>query len=263
MNPFQINNINLILNKAIIQSWKIERYSYNNASRPDYGLLYLNKGLITYYFDDCVIELKPGDMIYLPRGCHYSVTFDYKNSEVEDVLINFDTLRNEKLFEPQKPTVVLSDPKKELYASLLELAKGYAEKGSSFYTNMLLYKCLNEIAETIEHSEGFEELLLFKRTAERLAKDFSVSIEGICYEINMSRSIFQKKFKKHFGASPIEFRNKKRIEAAKLLLETSDISTDEIVDKLMFYDKAYFYRFFKNKTSLTPKQYRDKYTKYY
>ncbi len=263
MNNFQMNNINLILNKAIIQNWKIDSYSYTFASRPDYGLLYLNKGLITYYFDDCVIELKPGDMIYLPRGCYYSVTFDYKNSEVENILINFDAVENKTLFDFEKPSVVLSDTKKELYSSLLELAQEYNDNGGAFYTNMLLYKCLNEISQMIEHSEGFEELLLFKRTAEKLSKNFGISIEDICCETNMSRSIFQKKFKKYLGASPIEFRNKKRIEAAKLLLETSDISSDEIVDKLKFYDKAYFYKVFKKETSLTPKQYRDKCAKYY
>ena len=60
------------------------------------------------------------------------------------------------------------------------------------------------------------------------------------------------------GSSPVEYRTKKRIEKAKLLLETTDIPIKEIVEMLGFYDAAYFYKVFEKSTSLTPKQYRDK-----
>jgi len=41
-------------------------------------------------------------------------------------------------------------------------------------------------------------------------------------------------------------------------LSNSELTIDEIVDFLGFYDKAYFCKMFKEKTEVTPKEYRGK-----
>ena len=88
----EIKNSNLVLNKAISQVWKSKQYSYENFARPDHGLLHLFSGNITYKFDHHQIEVKPGDIIYLPKSSKYVVDFNLKNVVVEDYLINFDVM---------------------------------------------------------------------------------------------------------------------------------------------------------------------------
>ena len=56
---------------------------------------------------------------------------------------------------------------------------------------------------------------------------------------------------------PVEYRSKKRLKKAKLLLETTDMPIKEVSDSLGFYDIAYFYKVFKKTFAITPKEYRE------
>ena len=63
-------------------------------------------------------------------------------------------------------------------------------------------------------------------------------------------------FRKHFGTSPLQYINKKKIEKAQLMLITEDTPCKEIAYKLGFRDHSYFIRLFKKCTGQTPQEYR-------
>lgn len=258
MADFEIKNTNLIFNKALSQIWGTEKYSYKNVARQDYGLLYLSKGLITYSYDDCVIELKPGDIIYLPKGSYYEVDFNAKDSKVENILVNFDVVGNTDFLEAQKPICILNDRTRKIYDHFNNILKSYYQKDRPFLTNAYFYLCLDALQEEMHSINENKNLLLLKRAAKLLEENTEITVDKICEDILISRSVFQKLFKGYFGLSPIEYRTEQRIEKAKMLLETTDITIKEIVAMLGFYDTAYFYKVFEKNTSLTPKQYRDK-----
>jgi two-component system response regulator YesN len=46
-----------------------------------------------------------------------------------------------------------------------------------------------------------------------------------------------------------------RLNKAKLLLHSTDMTVDEIADSLNFYDTAYFCKIFKKQTGYSPKEY--------
>ena len=82
-------------------------------------------------------------------------------------------------------------------------------------------------------------------------------IEGTILEKKSSESNLRVKFKDYMGISPNEYRTKSRIEKAKNLLATSQMSVKEITYLLGFYDESYFYKVFKTETGITPKEYRN------
>ncbi len=250
-------NTNLVLNKAVSQIWKIKKYSYKNLARPDYGLLYLFAGNITYTIDDLKIELKAGDIIYLPKGSNYEVEFDLKNCAVENYLINFDVIGDEAFTDISKPTLILNDHSKVMLDCFKDIVNAYNEKDKPFFTNSLFYLCLNSLQTAINYTDSNMERMAFEKAARRLAENFEISVDAISKEMHMSRSAFQKKFIQYFGTSPIEYRVEKRLKKAKLLLETTDMPIKEISDALGFYDTAYFYKVFKKTNSITPKEYRE------
>ena len=258
MTDFIIKNTNLIFKKALFQIWGNESYSYKNASRREYGLLYLSKGLITYRINDYVIELKPGDIIYLPKGSNYEVDFDANNGKVENILINFDVIGNTEFVEIKKPICILNDRNKKIYEHFNNVLNTYNQKDKPLLTNSYFYLFLDTLEEELQSTNENKDILLFKQVAKQLAENSQISVNTICDNIHISRSVFQKRFKEYFGLSPIEYRTTNRIEKAKLLLETTDISIKEIVDILGYYDTAYFYKVFEKSTSHTPKQYRIK-----
>ncbi len=254
---FEIKNTNLVLNKAISQMWISKQYSYENFARPDHGLLYLFSGNITYTFDHQEIEVKPGDIIYLPKSSKYVVNFNLKNGVVEDYLINFDVMEGKEFSDLHVPSVVLNDSTRVLLNYFKDVVDAYSEKEKPFLIYSKFYLALNYLQTTIQYKNSNADSLKFEIAASKLADNFQLSIEDISKELYISRSAFQKKFIQYFGISPVEYRTKKRLEKAKQLLETTDKTIKEISDLLGFYDIAYFYKVFKKAFAITPKEYRE------
>lgn len=252
---FNENPTDLVLNKANLQIWKVEKYSYKGAARPDHGFLYLSKGRLTYTFGDCVLAVKPGDIVYLPKGSKYDVEFDVRSGAVEDILINFDVVSDREFAETKDPVCFYNDRSGRLRSYFIDVVNAYYEKKKSFFTNMQLYRCMNALQEVLADAED-EALSQLRQGAAMLSENLELTVDEICEVLHVSRSSFQKRFKAYFGTAPAAYRLEKKIEKAKLLLETTDIPIKEIVVQLRFYDTAYFYRVFERRTSLTPGQYR-------
>ena len=70
--------------------------------------------------------------------------------------------------------------------------------------------------------------------------------------------MFYKIFKDEYGCTVGEFISKCRINEAKRRLEETNDTVLAISDALGFASYAYFCRFFKSETSLTPSAYRQK-----
>jgi transcriptional regulator GlxA family with amidase domain len=66
----------------------------------------------------------------------------------------------------------------------------------------------------------------------------------------------KRRFKAAMGSTLIEHVQNLRVEEAKRLLETAQISVDEISAEVGYEDPAFFRRLFKRLTGLTPSEYR-------
>lgn len=253
----EIKNTDLVFRKAISQLWKTKKYSYKSIARLDHGFLYLLNGKITYKFNERKVELKPGDIIYLPRGCHYEVEFDIENGVIEDYLINFDVIGDKAFADIHEPTCILKDCAGALTNAFKDVVNAYNEKDNPFLVNSLFYRCLYSLQTATQYADGNTEQLFFEKAARMVAENVDISVEDIAKDLHISRSAFRKKFIWHFGTSPIKYRNKKRLEKAKQLLEMTDMPIKEISDTLGFYDTAYFYKVFEKTYSITPKGYRE------
>ena len=75
-------------------------------------------------------------------------------------------------------------------------------------------------------------------------------------KIPYSYSNFEKLFKKHMGISFVSYFNSHKIEYAKSLLTTTDFSVITIANKICMHSLGHFYNVFKEKTGVTPTQYR-------
>lgn len=249
-------SIILCLNKAHIQSWKTKKYSYLKIDRPDHGLLYLLGGEITYRFKEGEINLKPGDIVYLPKGSNYDALFSAPKTEVTDFLINFDLLSEKSVFDFDVPALLFSDSRKTIKNDFAELTRAYSDGKSSLLCQALLYKCVYSVFSAYKAQNTNKETKELYEIAAVLSSDFKISIGEITHLFNISRSTLQKKFYGFFGCSPSQYRIERQIEKAKTLLEATDAPIKEIALKSGFYDTAYFYKVFKKHTLVTPLEYR-------
>ncbi len=85
----------------------------------------------------------------------------------------------------------------------------------------------------------------------------NLSVEDLAKLCNLSLSSFKRDFKKVFNDTPSNFINNERIEKAKELLKATQLSISEVAYETGHADPSYFARLFKNKTGLSPSDFRN------
>lgn len=85
-----------------------------------------------------------------------------------------------------------------------------------------------------------------------------ISLDDISREIDISPYYFSKIFKENTGENFIDYLTTLRIDKAKELLETTDMSMKELCGEVGYANPNYFSRIFKKIVGLSPTEYKDK-----
>jgi transcriptional regulator GlxA family with amidase domain len=67
---------------------------------------------------------------------------------------------------------------------------------------------------------------------------------------------FMRRFAKAVGMRPLDYVHALRLEEAKQMLETTDLTVEAIANETGYEDTSFFGRLFRRKTDLSPAQYR-------
>ncbi len=106
-------------------------------------------------------------------------------------------------------------------------------------------------------SEPAHELLNKIRAviAEKLC-DSMLSLDVLADECGVSPSYLSRYFKQRMDCTPMAYVENARMEIAKDLLKSTDLSLDEILERAGYIDKSNFIRKFKKREGVTPMSYR-------
>lgn len=88
--------------------------------------------------------------------------------------------------------------------------------------------------------------------------DKNLSIQNISKSINISKSVLYRHFHRFFNCTVSQYINKKRIEKSVDLLTKSNLSIEEIAQKVGFASGSYFSKMFKKEKGLSPLKYKSK-----
>lgn len=83
-----------------------------------------------------------------------------------------------------------------------------------------------------------------------------LSMEQLASIAGMSRSNFEKEFKKSTNTTPSRYQNNLRIEHAKIMLSAGRNRISEIALACGYYSQPHFNRAFKERSGITPGQFR-------
>nr|WP_197718641.1 AraC family transcriptional regulator [Pedobacter schmidteae] len=149
----------------------------------------------------------------------------------------------------------------ELYK---HLERGYGHDNLS-YVNLLLLHFLssflfdgifNEASSTEQLLDVVHESILYMQ--ENMSS--ALSLQDLSVHANVSVSHFVFLFKKKTGFSPIEYFNHLKVQKACQYLQFTTMRVKEIAYQLGMEDPYYFSRLFTKVMSMSPKEYRNKFT---
>ncbi|GAC14593.1 GlxA family transcriptional regulator [Aliiglaciecola lipolytica] len=87
----------------------------------------------------------------------------------------------------------------------------------------------------------------------------SISLDQLARQVNLTNRTFLRRFKLATEQTPFSYLQMLRVEAAKKLLETENLSLESIVAQVGYEDPRSFTRLFSGLTGLSPSQYRKKF----
>ena len=86
-----------------------------------------------------------------------------------------------------------------------------------------------------------------------------ISVARLADHCGTSERSLLRHFHAHFGKSPLGYIQHLRVERAKALLEATQLSFDEVVERCGYSDVPSFRKLFKRETAMTPADYRDRF----
>ena len=244
-------NINGVL--SVRQCWERgDRVSFLAVGRQRHGLLLLtNCSAVLEFYNGTQMQCSAGDLLFLPRGAHYAISFPVPSGQVaQPMLINFDLCRpdgSQVQFDCDVQRLCRDDGR--LLPQFTAAAQFY-KNAASAKLKAAVYALLGDLFPIAEADECGLSYINRHYTDK-------FSVPQLAARCALSQTAYRKHFRQATGLSPIQYINRLKVEKACQMLRSGDIGVDGISEFLGFYSVPYFYKVFKDITGMTPHQYRD------
>ncbi|MCW0482270.1 AraC family transcriptional regulator [Gaoshiqia sediminis] len=165
------------------------------------------------------------------------------------------------LFSPQQPVINIGIREEILdtYLKIFDLVKeekpGFQQIAAGMVIKLLGYLLSFEMQKEFT-GKRIATIIEEARFKMRAGVDKAIDLEEIAREHHIGYSYFRKMFKSYTGVAPHQYHLELKIMRAKELLLSTDKSIKEISFELGFQSIHYFSRIFKNKTGISPGEFR-------
>lgn len=239
----------------------------NGRVLNEYQLLYVTEGMGIFH-SASVPEalLKAGDLFLLFPGEWHSY-HPLKKTGWKSYWIGFrgknmDDRVRAGFLSPQKPIyhVGYSAMVNDMYQFGLKTAKeeaAYVQQTLAGVVNLLI-GLMYSLERNIVLNTNHEHVDMVNKARLRIRESLEddLTIQQIAAEMGVSYSNFRKLFKEYTGISPSLYQQDLRLQRAKELLTTTDLSIKQIAYQLRFDSPDYFSSKFKAKTGMKPSAFR-------
>lgn len=237
---------------------------------PEYQLLYIIEGEGEFHSKTVPnAKLKEGDFFLLFPGewhsYHPTPKIGWKKYWIGFKGNNMDDRVRAGFLSPTKPIyhVGYSSEIVHLYKTAFNAAieeAAYSQQVMAGIVNYLIgmMYSLERNIELKTRSQAHVEMISKARLRIRESLESPLTIQQIAEDMGVSYSNFRKLFKEHTGLSPATYQQDLRLQRAKELLTTTNMSIKEIAYQLNFESPDYFSAKFKAKTGRKPSEMRNK-----
>ncbi len=217
--------------------------------------VYITKGKACFFFGNEQFSAGVRDMVYLPcETAYHSKWLEEAEFMVIDLLLH--NAEGAPIRFGDLPKKLFHDAHGTYFGLLAEMAEKADASGPFDWLERLSlsFKFLCEIARDTnrtgldEHRRKIKAGLTYLE--HNYTKDFPVDqLAKMCC---LSPGSFRRNFAECMGMTPVEYRNKLRIQKAVTLLKTGEYTVGETAEAVGIGDIKYFSKLFKRYTGVTP-----------
>lgn len=247
----QLNLINLRLESCAVNA----QHRYDMQPVAAERFVYITQGKVCFNLPKGKLWANAWDMVYLPSNTGYhSVWQEDSVFTVVDLLLH-DSEGQAIHFE-DSPSVLFHDTH-HIYNSLLQKLAKTSDSSEPFdwlERLSLTFKLLYEMARDTNKDELDEQFERIKIAVTYLDSNFTdhFSVDDLAKMCSFSIASFRRIFVRYKGMSPIEYRNRLRIQKASELLKSGKYTVSEAAEAVGIQDIKYFSKLFKRYTGLNP-----------
>ncbi len=245
-------------------------------------MMYVCQGSITHYIEGTEIVMQKGDFLMLNQHVKHSV----KKAGFEDIGINFialpeffdiplsmlrgnnvladflvNTLRQNRkvsdylLFHVESDNAI-ENLMENMIGSMIQ-EEQYSEYLNQYSMGLVFLYLLKHVGNlTISDSKNYKDVILQSVLNYIYTSYQTATLAELAREFKQSASVLSKIIKQSTGQTFQELLQHTRFKKAKELLAETDMVIDDIVAAVGYENQSYFYRQFKERYGVTPRQYR-------
>ena len=226
-----------------------EHYTDMRCGAPFHYLAYMIEGKSRIVCDRLTLTVKAGDVFYIPKNLRYQ-SYWY-GRDIRFLSFGFFDIPTVDFANFDLQTVACS-------AQTIQKIKAIPLHGSHVSCEVLA-RFLDAMAEVIPLLSYAPE-----NRAQKLADEIKNQIRtaphaplaDIARACGISEASLYKRFKQATKITPNKYRQSILCDKASELLITTDLSVEEISEKLNFSSSSYFRKIMKNHTQKTPREIR-------
>ena len=218
----------------------------------EYGypqLFYTTEGSGVLRVDDTETEIKTGMGFFIPASYphdYYPVGDVWDNHWIIPGGYACEKMLSEMGFD--KPVVFSLDSTERLDRLFSEMHEA------------LMYEFLIEFDRAIGHigdSAPADPAVI--RCVDLIDRNYTrqITMDEFCVTTGLSKQHICRLFRTALGSRPMEYIAKRRIQAAKELLSDTNMTTEEIAEKVGFGSSSYFCKLFRRYEGISPTQFRN------
>lgn len=256
-----IKNDLIMLSSAKKYTYR-KRFSLESiTSNSEYIILFVKSGRITVEAADNTYTVSASELLFLPcgiiKGTNSSLDINmnvlYFSGSAAEMI--YRKIRN----NPHIAVAAHSDIHRK-FEQLMYLYESILPKDKLLSLN-LLWEILGDIAFGSERYEVESNIPSHVLTVWHMFHEHPENaylLDDLAKATHINKFKLIKDFKEYFHEPPMQYLLELRIKLAKELLTATDMNVTQIAQKIGFSNPNYFIHIFKNKTGVSPTEYRNK-----
>lgn len=269
----------LALDTATYAKYKqVNRSGTRNVFLTEHTLVFTISGTKLLHLPEQVLNIGPGSLVLLKRGIYVMAEYLERSKDFEALMLflpvktvrEFVLRQKLELPKGKKELFYVVVPADELLIGFRDQYRGYFGKQLRDMEELLLVK-IQELLLLLLATEQRASILAFlSALMQEEPGDLAFIVQRYLFQpltleelaglSNRSLATFKRDFQRHYHTAPRQWINHKRLEHARMLLQTTDQPVGDIALACGFESASHFIRLFRRAFGTTPQTLRTKRT---